>query len=119
MKNVFTSNSKYLQVIQFVKISSVCTRFKELNSNIITSSCICYSLHLCSSKATTKLPKSVEEFNSFTLYFTNAVFEEDKLHVTDAILNNLNNPVFKIYFIFLSSTGCPRPSVHSFFFFKN
>lgn len=41
-------------------------------------------------------------WDSFTLYFTNAVFEEDKLHVTDAILNNLNNPVFKIYLIFLS-----------------
>ncbi|XP_029669925.1 uncharacterized protein LOC115239507 [Formica exsecta] len=136
--------------------SSVHTRLKELNSNIITLSCICHSLHLCSSKATTKLPKSVEEFvrslynhfassskrksnleeyqkfldlkpykmlrpsqtrwlslqavvdrvlllwDSFTLYFTNAVFEEDKLHVTDAILNNLNNPVFKIYLIFLS-----------------
>lgn len=41
-------------------------------------------------------------WDSFTLYFTNAIFEEDKLHTADAILNNLNNPVFKIYLLFLS-----------------
>lgn len=42
--------------------SSVRTRFQELNPDIITLGCICHSLHLCSSKATIKLPKSVEEF---------------------------------------------------------
>lgn len=41
-------------------------------------------------------------WDSFKLYFTNAVLEEDKLHVTNTILDNLNNPVFKIYLLFLS-----------------
>ncbi|KYN19742.1 hypothetical protein ALC57_07895, partial [Trachymyrmex cornetzi] len=135
--------------------SSVQTKLRELNKDIFTLGCVCHSLHLCSSKATIKLPKSVEEFvrnlynhfnnspkqrddfkyqkfldlkphkmlrpsqtrwlslqavidrvlllwDSFKLYFTNAVFEEDKLHLTSAILDNLNNPVFKIYLLFLS-----------------
>lgn len=41
-------------------------------------------------------------WDSFILYFTNSVFEEDKLHVTSAILDNLRNPIFKIYLLFLS-----------------
>ncbi|CAH1099060.1 unnamed protein product [Psylliodes chrysocephalus] len=44
------------------KKTGVQAKFRELNEDIFILGCRCHSLHLCSSAACTKLPKSVEEF---------------------------------------------------------
>ncbi|VEN49117.1 unnamed protein product [Callosobruchus maculatus] len=42
--------------------AGVQAKFKEINKNIFVLGCTCHSLHLCSSAACMKLPKTIEEF---------------------------------------------------------
>lgn len=42
--------------------NGVQAHFKQLNENIFILGCVCHSVHLCSSAAAEKLPRSIEEF---------------------------------------------------------
>ncbi|XP_011876164.1 PREDICTED: zinc finger MYM-type protein 1-like [Vollenhovia emeryi] len=52
------------------------------------------------------IDRILQHWEALTLYFTNAVFgnNPDNLHSTETILNCLKNPVYKLYFSFLSYT---------------
>ncbi|XP_050298659.1 uncharacterized protein LOC126737704 [Anthonomus grandis grandis] len=53
--------------------AGVQAKFKEKNKDLFVLGCTCHSLHLCSSAACTKLPKSVEEFvRSLYNHFSNS-----------------------------------------------
>lgn len=59
-------------VIMGVK-SGIVARLKEVNKDVMVLGCICHSLHLCSSAAALKLPKSIEEFvRNIYNHFSNA-----------------------------------------------
>lgn len=79
MKNILGFTADNAAVIMGQK-SSVLTRFKALNKHIFAIGCVCHSLYLCSLKATTKLPKSVEEFvRNLYNYFANSPKKIDNL----------------------------------------
>lgn len=135
--------------------TGVQARFKKDLPHIYILACVCHSVHLCSSAAANKLPRSVEDFvrniyNYFSnsskridqlnecqifcqlkpkkllhpaqtrwlslqaavdrvienwepliLFFTNENFNQN-LHSSHNILESLKNPIYKLYFYFLS-----------------
>ncbi|GLV37963.1 hypothetical protein CBL_20394, partial [Carabus blaptoides fortunei] len=59
--------------------AGVQAKFKELNEDLYVLGCTCHSLHLCSSAACTKLPKSIEEFvRSLYNHFSNSPKRTEK-----------------------------------------
>ncbi|KAJ8943846.1 hypothetical protein NQ314_009613 [Rhamnusium bicolor] len=55
------------------RIGGVGARLKELNHNLFVMGCVYHSFNLCSSKASEKLPRSVEEFvRDVSNYFSNS-----------------------------------------------
>nr|XP_023013328.1 uncharacterized protein LOC111503289 [Leptinotarsa decemlineata] len=137
------------------KQTGVQARFRRILPNIFILGCICHSFHLCSSAASKKLPKNLEDsireiynyfsnsskridrlkecqvfinmkphkllhpaqtrwlslqaavdrvlenWNPLVMFFTNECFEQD-LNSCNKILENLNHPIYKMYFKFLS-----------------
>ncbi|KAG5866720.1 hypothetical protein JTB14_023863 [Gonioctena quinquepunctata] len=55
------------------RLSGIQARLRNNNEHITILGCVCHSLHLCSSAAALKLPKSVEEFvRSLYNHFSNS-----------------------------------------------